>query len=189
MNEKKFSRFSVPLGLLDYVNPILYSITIITIIRNTGAGMGRPYSTILITGAVISIFFGFIIPTGKVIVGLGLIQFVMPVSLVFCVNTGILMSGLMLLKYVTGMRSGSCHNSFSSRYLFKIREDQFCGSPDRRRRISAAVHFAYHFVGRQGHDASGHYVRAGDHSLCDALWNRYQSRSEESEGALGHRDF
>ena len=141
MNEKKFSRFSVPLGLLDYVNPILYSITIITIIRNTGAGMGRPYSTILITGAVISIFFGF------------------------------------------------CHNSFSSRYLFKIREDQFCGSPDRRRRISAAVHFAYHFVGRQGHDASGHYVRAGDHSLCDALWNRYQSRSEESEGALGHRDF
>ena len=103
MREKKFSRFSVPLGLLDYVNPILYSITIITIIRNTGAGMGRPYSTILITGAVISIFFGFIIPTGKVIVGLGLIQFVMPVSLVFCVNTGILLSGLMLLKYVMDM--------------------------------------------------------------------------------------
>ena len=103
MREKKFSRFSVPLGLLDYVNPILYSITIITIIRNTSAGMGRPFSTILITGAVISIFFGFIIPTGKVIVGLGLIQFVMPVSLVFCVNTGILLSGLMLLKYVMDM--------------------------------------------------------------------------------------
>ena len=106
MNEKKFSKFSVPLGLLDYVNPILYSVTIITIIRNTSAGMGRPYNTILLIGAIMSIFFGFIIPTGKVIVGLGIIQFVMPVSLVFCVNTGILMSGLMLLKYVTG-RSGA----------------------------------------------------------------------------------
>ena len=103
MKEKKFSKFSVPLGLLDYINPILYSITIITIIRNTGAGMGIPYSTLLITGAVISIFFGFVIPTGKVIVGLGIIEFVMPVSLVFCVNTGILMSGLMLLRYVMGM--------------------------------------------------------------------------------------
>ena len=42
--------------------------------------------------------FGFVIPTGKVIVGLGLLKFKMPVSLVFCVNTGILLSGLMLLK-------------------------------------------------------------------------------------------
>ena len=103
MKEKKLSKFSVPLGLLDYVNPILYSITIITIIRNTSAAMGRPYNTILLIGAIMSIFFGFIIPTGKVIVGLGIIQFVMPVSLVFCVNTGILMSGLMLLKYVIGL--------------------------------------------------------------------------------------
>ena len=103
MKEKKLSKFSVPLGLLDYVNPILYSITIITIIRNTSAAMGRPYNTILLIGAIMSIFFGFIIPTGKVIVGLGIIQFVMPVSLVFCVNTGILMSGLMLLKYVMSL--------------------------------------------------------------------------------------
>ena len=98
--EKKFNSFSVPLGLLDYINPILYTITMVTVIRNMNGVMARPYSTFLLIGAVISIFFGFIIPTGKVIVGLGLIKFVMPVSLVFCVNTGILISGLMLFHHV-----------------------------------------------------------------------------------------
>ena len=98
--EKKFTTFSVPLGLLDYVNPILYTVTMVTIIRNLYSEMESPFNTILLTGAVISIFFGLIIPTGKVIVGLGIIKFRMPVSLVFCVNTGILISGLMLLKYV-----------------------------------------------------------------------------------------
>ena len=101
--EKKFNRFSVPLGLLDYINPICYCITMVTIIRHTRADMGHPYGVIFLVGAVISVFFGFIIPTGKVIVGLGLIKFRMPVSLVFCVNTGILISGLMLLRYVVNM--------------------------------------------------------------------------------------
>lgn len=100
MKNKKFNKFSVPLGLLDYVNPILYSITMITIIRYLNHLIESPYNVILWIGAIISIFFGFIIPTGKVIVGLGIIKFKMPVSLVFCVNTGILISGLMLLKYV-----------------------------------------------------------------------------------------
>ena len=101
--EEKFNSFSVPLGLLDYINPICYCITMVTIIRHTRADMGRPYSVVFLIGAIISIFFGFIIPTGKVIVGLGLIKFRMPVSLVFCVNTGILISGLMLLRYVVNM--------------------------------------------------------------------------------------
>lgn len=96
----KFNRFSVPLGLLDYINPILYTITMVTIIRNTRNTMAQPYWTILLIGAVVSIFFGFVIPTGKVIVGLGIIKFRMPVSLVFCVNTGILISGLILFQHV-----------------------------------------------------------------------------------------
>ena len=90
------------MGLLDYINPIFYSITIITIIKNIK--LVNPYNTIMIIGAILSILFGFIIPTGKVIVGLGIIKFKMPVSLVFCVNTGILISGVMLLKYVMNMR-------------------------------------------------------------------------------------
>ena len=98
--EKRFNKFSVPLGLLDYVNPILYTVTIVTIIRNTYDAMGVPYNVILLIGAVISVLFGFVIPTGKVIVGLGIIEFRMPVSLVFAVNSGILLSGLMLCRYV-----------------------------------------------------------------------------------------
>lgn len=100
---KKFSTFSVPLGLLDYVNPILYTVTKTTVIRNLYSQMGSPYNYLLLIGAIISIFFGFIIPTGKVIVGLGIIDFVMPVSLVFCVNSGILLSGLMLFKHIMNL--------------------------------------------------------------------------------------
>ena len=100
----KFNKFSVPLGLLDYVNPIFYSITMITILRNLFPAMGRPTNIVFLIGAVISIIFGFVIPTGKVLVGLGVIKFRMPVSLVFCVNTGILISGLMLFKYVMNLK-------------------------------------------------------------------------------------
>ena len=101
--EKHFNKFSVPLGLLDYVNPIFYTITIVTIIRNTYGAVGVPYNIIMVIGAVLSILFGFVIPTGKVIVGLGIIEFKMPVSLVFAVNSGILLSGLMVCKYMMNM--------------------------------------------------------------------------------------
>ena len=105
MKDNKFNSFSIPLGLLDYVNPVLYTVTMVTVIRNTYEIMDKPYNTLLLIGAVISIFFGLIIPTGKVLVGLGVIKFVMPVSLVFCVNTGILISGLMIFRHV--MRLGN----------------------------------------------------------------------------------
>ena len=98
--EKKFSKFSVPLGLLDYLNPILYTVTMGTILRNVYPILEKPYSILLLIGVIVSVFFGLIIPTGKVLVGLGVIQFRMPVSLVFCVNTGILITGLMLFKHV-----------------------------------------------------------------------------------------
>ena len=98
--EKRFNKFSVSLGLLDYINPVLYTVTMVTLIKNIYSEMSVPYRTLLLAGAVISIFFGLIIPTGKVIVGLGIIEFVMPVILVFCVNTGILISGLALFHHV-----------------------------------------------------------------------------------------
>lgn len=100
MKRDRLNRFSVPLGLLDYVNPIFYVITIYTIISNIYPLLQTPYNYILFIGAIISLFFWFIIPTGKVMVGLGVIKFRMPVSLVFCVNFWILLSGLMLMKYV-----------------------------------------------------------------------------------------
>lgn len=100
MTEKRFSEFSVALGLLDYVNPIFYTITMLTVIKSLHPVMDAPFKTLLLAGAAISIFFGLIIPTGKVLVGLKVIRFVMPVSLVFCVNTGIFISGMMLLRHV-----------------------------------------------------------------------------------------
>ena len=100
MQKQKFNKFSVPLGLLDYINPIFYTLTMVTILGHLYDVMDKPYNIFFKAGAVVSILFGFIIPTGKVIVGLGIIEFVMPVSLVFCVNTGILISGLMLVKHV-----------------------------------------------------------------------------------------
>ena len=103
MRDKKFDSFSVPLGLLDYVNPILYTVTVVTVIRNTYAAMGAPYNRLMLIGAAVSVFFGLIIPTGKVLVGLGIIDFVMPVSLVFSVNAGLLVFGLTLLRYVMGL--------------------------------------------------------------------------------------
>lgn len=93
----------MPLGLLDYVNPILYTVTVVTVIRNTYAAMGAPYNRLMLIGAAVSVFFGLIIPTGKVLVGLGIIDFVMPISLVFSVNAGILVFGLTLLRYVMGL--------------------------------------------------------------------------------------
>ena len=103
MKEDKLNKFSVSLGLLDYINPIFYSITIITILINLYNKLGIPYIIIMLIGAIISILFGFVIPTGKVLVGLGIIKFKMPVGIVFTVNTGILISGLTLLKYVLNL--------------------------------------------------------------------------------------
>ena len=107
MTEKKSSgrmmTFSVPLGLFDYINPIFYTITSLTIIRNMKGAMGSPWYTVYFAGVLLSLIFGYTIPTGKFIVGLGLIEFVMPVILVFLVNTGILLSGMVLIKTVFGI--------------------------------------------------------------------------------------
>ncbi len=96
----KLNKFSVPLGLLDYGNPIFYTITMHYLLTNMYKVIDKPYNCIMLMGAIISIIFGLIIPTGKVLVGLKIIKFKMPVSLVFCVNSGIFITGFMLLKHV-----------------------------------------------------------------------------------------
>ena len=61
-----------------------------------------PYSHYAV-GAALSLLFGLTIPTVKLIVGLGKMQFKMPVNLVSYVNTGILISGIALISYVLGL--------------------------------------------------------------------------------------
>jgi hypothetical protein len=55
--KKKFESFSVPLGLLDYGNPIFYTVTMVTIIKNMYGVMDKPFNVILLIGAIVSIFF------------------------------------------------------------------------------------------------------------------------------------
>ena len=96
--------FSVALGLFDYINPILYSITVFTIMGKMLGVMSTPTFVIFTLGAVISLIFGLSIPTVKLIVGLGKMQFKMPVNLVSYVNTGILLSGIALASHVISLR-------------------------------------------------------------------------------------
>ena len=98
--KKKSDNFSVALGLVDYVNPIFYTVTCLLILNNMKEIMSAADYRICFLGMIISLIGGYIIPTGKLIVGLGIMKFVMPVPLVLFVNSGILISGLILLKTV-----------------------------------------------------------------------------------------
>ena len=99
-NNEITGKFSVALGLFDYINPLFYGITVITIAVKMSADMRIPTVILFAVGAVISLIFGLSIPTVKFIVGLGKMPFKMPVNLVSFVNTGILLSGIALLSYV-----------------------------------------------------------------------------------------
>lgn len=96
--------FSVALGLFDYINPIFYGITVITILVKLFGAMSTPTYIVFALGAIISLIFGLSIPTVKLIVGLGKLQFKMPVNLVSFVNTGILLSGIALVSHVVGIK-------------------------------------------------------------------------------------
>lgn len=102
-NDGIIGKFSVGLGLFDYINPILYSITSITVLSHMRGVMAAPLFWLYVAGAALSLVFGFTIPTVKLIVGLGKMQFKMPVNLVSYVNTGILLSGIALSSHVVGV--------------------------------------------------------------------------------------
>ncbi len=97
-------RFSVALGLFDYINPIFYGVTVNTVMVKMFGVMSVPTYILFAVGAVISLIFGLSIPTVKLIVGLGKMQFKMPVNLVSFVNTGILLSGIALVSHVVGVK-------------------------------------------------------------------------------------
>lgn len=91
--------FSVALGLFDYINPIFYSLTSFIILKNLNGIANKSIFYLYLIGAIISLVFGFTIPTVKFIVGLGIMKFKMPVNLVFYVNSGIFISGITLFTY------------------------------------------------------------------------------------------
>jgi hypothetical protein len=99
-NKENHVKFSVSLGLFDYINPILYGIFSFTVIRNMAQAMQGWVWALFIAGAVLSLIFGLTIPTIKLLVGLGRVKFRMPVNIVFFVNIGIFLSGFALLVTV-----------------------------------------------------------------------------------------
>lgn len=91
--------FSIGLGLLDYINPIFYTVTSITLLVSLLGEMSTPMYIVYALGVLVSLVFGFTIPTVKVLVGMGRMKFSLPINIVSYVNTGIFVSGLMLLGY------------------------------------------------------------------------------------------
>ena len=102
--KSKQDNFSVALGLFDYINPIFYSITMITLVKNMRGVMDKGTFILFVIGATVSLIFGLTIPTVKLIVGLGYMKFKLPVNLVFYVNSGILLSGIALLATVMELK-------------------------------------------------------------------------------------
>jgi len=102
----KMNEFSVALGLLDYINPIFYAVTSMILIHNMKT-MSPMHFMMLCAGIGISLIGGFIIPTGKLLVGLGRMKFRMPVSIVFCVNSGILLTGLALFSHIAHLEKAT----------------------------------------------------------------------------------
>lgn len=96
MKQETMNKFSLGLGLLDYINPIFYTVTSITLLKNLSGSMNNVLYYSFMVGAIISLIFGFTIPTVKCLVGLGKMKFKMPVPLVLLVNSGIAISGVAL---------------------------------------------------------------------------------------------
>lgn len=90
--------FSIWLGLMDFLNPIIYTLFFVTLVRGLKAKKADPgMIKVLTAGAIISMAAGYIIALGKTIVGLGLINFTLPVPLFYITDIGFLISGVTLL--------------------------------------------------------------------------------------------
>ena len=90
--------FSIWLGLMDFLNPIIYTLFFVTLVKGLKAKNADPGMVkVLTAGAVISMAAGYIIALGKTIVGLGLINFTLPVPLFYITDIGFLISGVTLL--------------------------------------------------------------------------------------------
>lgn len=92
------NEFSLWLGLLDYGNPIAFTLLFTFLLKTIKSKLSKEDVVILTFGAVMSLFGGFFIPTGKCIVGLKFHDWVMPSEIVCMVNCGFFIAGTTLVK-------------------------------------------------------------------------------------------
>ena len=97
--------FNVALGLVDYVNPLTYSINTFLIFAGVKHLMNPLQFWGYLIGIIISLIIGIVIPTGKLLVGLGKIEFRLPYALFFIVNFGIMITGVALFHTVAGTKA------------------------------------------------------------------------------------
>ena len=97
--------FNVALGLVDYVNPLTYSINTFLILSGARHLMGPLQFWGYLIGIIISLIIGIVIPTGKLLVGMGKIEFRLPYALFFIVNLGIMLTGVSLFAAVAGTKA------------------------------------------------------------------------------------
>lgn len=88
----------LPLGIMDFLNPIVYTLFFVQLTKGlkekkTDEGLMKA----LRVGAIISLASGYIIATGKTLVGFGLFDFELPVPLFWATGVGFVLSGLSLL--------------------------------------------------------------------------------------------
>ena len=103
LDKKKENGFSIWRGLMDFLNPIIYTLFFVTLVKGLRARNADPgMIKVLIAGAILSMAAGFIIAIGKTIVGLGLIDFTLPVPLFYATDIGFLISGVTLLMIHKG---------------------------------------------------------------------------------------
>lgn len=103
------NNFNLALGLFDYINPICYTIFTIIGFKHFKKIMKDGFFYTYLIGAIISLIGGFFIPTIKTLVGLGVIEWGLPVSKVIIANTGFLISGPAL--FVGTLKSNRRENS------------------------------------------------------------------------------
>lgn len=88
--------FSVELAIFDFLVPILFSCSFIILKNNLKSKMEKTHYRLFIAGMSLAIIMGFIIPTYKLIVGLGFMKFTPPGYLVVITGIGLFTAGTSL---------------------------------------------------------------------------------------------
>ena len=85
--------FSVELAIVDFFVPILFLCSFLILKKNLKSKMEKKLYTLFVIGMSMSLIMGFIIPTYKLIVGLGFLKFTPPGHLIVMTGIGLLTAG------------------------------------------------------------------------------------------------
>ncbi|WP_407430842.1 hypothetical protein [Methanobrevibacter sp.] len=88
--------FSVELAIVDFLVPIIFSCSFMILKNNLKSKMEKKFYSFFVIGMSMSLVMGFIIPTYKLIVGLGFLNFTPPGYLVVITGIGLLIAGISL---------------------------------------------------------------------------------------------